>query len=561
MALASAALGATVLGGLGSYDTSTPGFANITAQINIASTVSCSITTLQALSIGMSTYPATIDSTANLLIAANNARTTLVADVTTSDLALTLADASRFASSGAITIDLPAIGARTLTSSEIAYYETKTGNTLHLTQRGRDGTTAKAWVTGSSVEMRSTAHHHNLLASTIIALQTEVETKADVPHTHDLSQIADLDTALDAKINKSGDTMTGLLTLSGPPVLDNHAATKAWVESSSFHSGYYNVKSYGAVGDGITDDTAAIQALMNTVVANGGGTIFFPAGVYLIAGPLQETSDRNAQLLLPFVPDGQEIVNLTLMGALEPPQALWTGATANPTGRAYSILKSTLTGASGTASMIAGTDGENEYFNCLTVNLRNLIFETPPNPSFTVVNLLSCLQGDISQIFIFPGTTDLDALAEPTHTNSYALKLPAVLHSSRTKVDFVSIVGFRTGILIGEATDMSAILWGCVTAIEVPFASHASIISHLQIVWCAYGLLVAAAHPLIILLLDYEHGNAAYSLPWQYGGVDIYDPGNVLKGNARYIVESAGGGVQPLTKVGGANFLTTLIGT
>jgi hypothetical protein len=132
-------------------------------------------------------------------------------------------------------------------------------------------------------------------------------------------------------------------------------------------------------------------------------------------------------------------------------------------------------------------------------------------------------------------------------------------------VDFVSIVGFRTGILLGEATDMSAILWGCVTAIEVPLASHASLISHLQIVWCAYGLLASAtppyAHPLIITLMDFEHGNAAYSLPWQYGGVDVYDPLNVLRGNARYLVESAGGGVVPLTKTGGVNFLTTQIGT
>lgn len=42
-----------------------------------------------------------------------------------------------------------------------------------------------------------------------------------------------------------------------------------------------NVKSYGAKGDGTTNDAAAIQAAFDAVEATG-GIIFFPAGTYLI---------------------------------------------------------------------------------------------------------------------------------------------------------------------------------------------------------------------------------------------------------------------------------------
>ena len=40
-----------------------------------------------------------------------------------------------------------------------------------------------------------------------------------------------------------------------------------------------NVLDFGAVGDGVADDTAAIQAAINAAPLNG-GTVFFPAGIY-----------------------------------------------------------------------------------------------------------------------------------------------------------------------------------------------------------------------------------------------------------------------------------------
>lgn len=48
-----------------------------------------------------------------------------------------------------------------------------------------------------------------------------------------------------------------------------------------------NVKSFGAVGDGTTNDTAAIQAAINAIVATGkGGLLYFPPGTYKITATL-----------------------------------------------------------------------------------------------------------------------------------------------------------------------------------------------------------------------------------------------------------------------------------
>lgn len=44
--------------------------------------------------------------------------------------------------------------------------------------------------------------------------------------------------------------------------------------------GWYNVKNYGAVGDGVADDAGAIQAAINAAYADGGGKVVLPPGVF-----------------------------------------------------------------------------------------------------------------------------------------------------------------------------------------------------------------------------------------------------------------------------------------
>src|SRR5690606_10759765 len=46
--------------------------------------------------------------------------------------------------------------------------------------------------------------------------------------------------------------------------------------------GIYNVRDFGAVGDGVTDDSTAIQAALDAANAAGGGEVYIPDGVYAI---------------------------------------------------------------------------------------------------------------------------------------------------------------------------------------------------------------------------------------------------------------------------------------
>ena len=57
----------------------------------------------------------------------------------------------------------------------------------------------------------------------------------------------------------------------------------------------YNVRDFGAIGDGKTLDTNAIQDAVNACATNNGGTVFFSSGVYL-SGSIQLQSNVTLYL-------------------------------------------------------------------------------------------------------------------------------------------------------------------------------------------------------------------------------------------------------------------------
>ncbi|KDR79424.1 hypothetical protein GALMADRAFT_223633 [Galerina marginata CBS 339.88] len=75
-----------------------------------------------------------------------------------------------------------------------------------------------------------------------------------------------------------------------------HQGKSAFNANPSTYTVFRNVKTYGAVGDGVTDDTAAINAAITAQGRCGGGSchsstltpavVYFPKGTYLVSSPI-----------------------------------------------------------------------------------------------------------------------------------------------------------------------------------------------------------------------------------------------------------------------------------
>ncbi len=82
------------------------------------------------------------------------------------------------------------------------------------------------------------------------------------------------------------------------PAAEQSAEAQEEVPPMDAENKIWNVKDFGAKGNGRSDDYTALQRAVNTVMRAGGGTIFFPAGTYSISQTLRITMEGDAPLTL-----------------------------------------------------------------------------------------------------------------------------------------------------------------------------------------------------------------------------------------------------------------------
>lgn len=313
--------------------------------------------------------------------------------------------------------------------------------------------------------------------------------------------------------------------------------------------GWFNVTDYGATGDGSTDDTSAIQSAIDAAETAGGGVVYFPAGVYVVNGALQDTSRGNAQLIMPAIdsPD-DEPITIELRGAFAPPPNVSViGAT--PTPDSQSVIKGTLN--TGTGALLGGWGPIGSFNDNTRVNLvlNDLTIRMPANPVLTAVDAshIATLQAD--GLFIDTGSYYVQGLAEPTTSTSYGLRMPRNGNGADLALGTVNVMGFYKGYQFGEHSNGFQVnAWGCKVAYEFIAADHASHFVRMMAVHCEKVLTATGNHYVDIEQLNVEHATTG----WWVTDQDVDDPSSYLRGALRWHVVLAGTGPDNTFTINGA---------
>lgn len=232
---------------------------------------------------GTPAFPGALNDAVSLLGSANRVETTITGSISAGATALTLASATGWPASGPITFG---------DTGEIAYYTSLIGTAMSEILRGQDSTSAASHSAGVTVSLNVIARHHSVLSSAIQAVEAKLGIGASTPAAGQFlrssgtgvsgwatAAVTDLSTYSSVSGTGSTALKTTMTSLTTGDILSWSGSN--WINSpATFGSlSAFNVRDYGAVGDGVADDLAAIEAA-DADAAVEGGVVFFPPGVY-----------------------------------------------------------------------------------------------------------------------------------------------------------------------------------------------------------------------------------------------------------------------------------------
>lgn len=306
-----------------------------------------------------------------------------------------------------------------------------------------------------------------------------------------------------------------------------------------------------------TDDSAEIQAAIDAAGAAGGGTVFFPRGIYIVNGALQDTSRSNAQLLLPRInTTGGAPITVSLIGEVAPaPIPSVAAAVALPRGGV--IIKGTLNTTGGTSPALIGSHGPSGSaadFSNAHVVVKNLTIRMPGNPVLTALDLSHMACAEVDAVVIDSGQYHVQDITEPTTTSSYGLVMPKQSNGKHSVIGSCDVIGFYWGYQFAEhCNGVNVNAWGCKRAFEFSgLTHHASVFQRLMAVHCEQVLVAGGGeHRLQIQQLNVEHATSG----WWVTDFDVNDSSNRLVGDLRWHVVLAGTGNDATFTVSGASKL------
>lgn len=383
-----------------------------------------------------------------------------------------------------------------------------------------------------------------------------------------------------------------LFAIVGISALVSCVSTERRIEEAA-RMGQVNVKLFGAKGDGVTDDTQAIQRAIDYLDARGGGKLYFPFTKqgYLLSSPAKEYDPDGrlvrSQLVLPAGDsniqfEGEMPCKLLYTYQVRPPESVELHFEPTRFGTmswANTCLHSTWDAPEVTDSLerpwavLAAPEGDScdGRFSRTVFSMKNMEIRVHLDTNRMYPTTSAAFLKNISRLIVEDSQFCLDEQVGDTQTRKSLQPNPCHtvgLHTSGNQNDDqilrnVAVQGFRYGYVMGEHICADYLyVHNCEEAIVFHDATHMSTIGHIvaqhnRVILSTTRGKMFGNNPddvnLTIGVLNFEGGQTVPSPPdvskLVYG---IYDPDNRLHGSIIWH-EPWGANVFPVK--GAANYI------
>ena len=273
---------------------------------------------------------------------------------------------------------------------------------------------------------------------------------------------------------------------------------------------------FGKLYDGCFGHPVRRSAGDIKAAGNGGGIVYFPAGIYLISGPVIDSSGNkscHAQLYIPYN-DIDHACTVTFAGESAPEFEAQGLIPAGPA-KSGAILLSTIVSTDSSAAVIGMVKGTGKswkqwnyttpYFKDLGIRTTTTMDTTQILNSLGGINLRYASKCSLDNILI-DTKTPLSKSLNPRDGGSVALVTPGVDNHAMIEIGLMRIGGYAYGIKFSEhfvGQDVQIVC--CNVGIYSEFSHHSSSIQTLEIECCRYPVVFNSGHNLFVGDYNTEH--------------------------------------------------------